>query len=193
MPAEAVGVCHTELHYMSGDMTCPLPVVLGHEGVGILEQVGDEDLDISADDVIVVHGAGPRGYPGMPEVSNVPLPAKLLRAGVSDMVRISDGRISGTGFGAVVLHVAPEAAVGGPLGLLRTGDVITLDVPARRLDVQLSEEELAARTPSWERGSGVGDGGWPWLYAEHVLQADEGADLDFLRGARGSAVPRDSH
>nr|WP_246314542.1 IlvD/Edd family dehydratase [Kineococcus aurantiacus] len=153
----------------------------------------DEDLDITADDVIVVRGAGPRGYPGMPEVSNVPLPAKLLRAGVSDMVRISDGRMSGTGFGAVVLHVAPEAALGGPLGLLRTGDVITLDVPARRLNVHLSDDELAAREPSWRQSAHAPAGGWPWLYARHVLQADEGADLDFLVGARGSAVPRDSH
>ncbi|MFD0484057.1 IlvD/Edd family dehydratase [Kineococcus sp. GCM10028916] len=153
----------------------------------------DDDLDITADDVIVVRGAGPRGYPGMPEVSNVPLPAKLLRAGVSDMVRISDGRMSGTGFGAVVLHVAPEAALGGPLGLLRTGDVITLDVTARRLDVHLSDDELAAREPSWRQSALAPRGGWPWLYAEHVLQADEGADLDFLVGGRGSDVPRDSH
>ena len=153
----------------------------------------DEDLDITADDVIVIRGAGPRGYPGMPEVSNVPLPAKLLRQGVSDMVRISDGRMSGTGFGAVVLHVAPEAAVGGPLGRLRTGDVVTLDVPGRRLDVHLTDDELAAREPSWTPPEGAPTGGWPWLYAEHVMQADEGADLDFLRGSRGRAVPRDSH
>ena len=153
----------------------------------------DEDLDITADDVIVIRGAGPRGYPGMPEVANVPLPAKLLRQGVSDMVRISDGRMSGTGFGAVVLHVAPEAAVGGPLGRLRTGDVVTLDVPGRRLDVHLTDDELAAREPSWTPPEGAPTGGWPWLYAEHVMQADEGADLDFLRGSRGRAVPRDSH
>ena len=153
----------------------------------------DEALDITADDIIVVRGAGPRGYPGMPEVANVPLPKKLLQQGVTDMVRISDGRMSGTGFGTVVLHVAPEAATGGPLGLLRTGDVVTLDVPARRLDVELSDDELAAREPSWRQRATAAKGGWPWLYTEHVLQADEGADFDFLVGSRGRDVPRDSH
>lgn len=153
----------------------------------------DDDLDVTADDVIVIRGAGPRGHPGMPEVANVPLPRKLLRAGVSDMVRISDGRMSGTGFGTVVLHVAPEAAAGGPLGRVRTGDLITLDVPGRRLDVHLSDEELAAREPQWRSAARVPDGGWPRLYTDHVLQADRGADLDFLVGCRGSEVPRDSH
>ncbi|MFI6350126.1 IlvD/Edd family dehydratase [Streptomyces sp. NPDC050560] len=151
----------------------------------------DPDLDITADDVIVVRGAGPRGYPGMPEVANVPLPAKLLRAGVTDMVRISDGRMSGTGYGTVVLHVAPEAAVGGPLALARDGDRIRLDVPARRLDLLVPDEELAARTPSTTPAKAAT--GYAWLYVNHVQQANEGADLDFLRGARGSEVPRDSH
>ncbi|WP_407938194.1 IlvD/Edd family dehydratase [Motilibacter peucedani] len=153
----------------------------------------DPDIDITADDVIVVRGAGPRGYPGMPEVANVPLPKKLIEQGVTDMVRISDGRMSGTGYGTVVLHVAPEAAVGGPLGLLRTGDTITLDVPNRRLSVDVSDEELASRKPSWEQTVDTATGGWPWLYTQHVLQADEGADFDFLQGSRGRAVPRDSH
>jgi len=155
--------------------------------------VDDEDLDITADDVIVVRGAGPRGYPGMPEVANVPLPARLLRAGVTDMVRISDGRMSGTGFGTVVLHVSPEAAVGGPLALLRTGDRVTLDVPARRLDVDLPDDELARRAADWAPEAATDGSGYRWLYRQHVRQAEHGADFDFLAGNRGSAVPRDSH
>ncbi len=153
----------------------------------------DDDLDITADDVIVIRNAGPRGYPGMPEVANVALPRKLLQQGIDDMVRICDGRMSGTGFGTVVLHVAPEAAIGGPLGLVRTGDLITLDVPRRSLEVQLTDDELAARRTGWVPPVSAAEGGWPALYVEHVLQADQGADLDFLRGGRGAGVPRDSH
>jgi dihydroxyacid dehydratase/phosphogluconate dehydratase len=154
----------------------------------------DEDLDVAADDVIVVRGAGPKGYPGMPEVANVPIPTRLLRQGVTDMVRISDGRMSGTGYGTVVLHVAPEAAVGGPLALVRTGDRIRLDVPARALDVLLPTEELERRAAAWSADPrGDDSSGYRWLYRQHVLQADAGADFDFLAGRRGSAVPRDSH
>jgi dihydroxy-acid dehydratase len=153
----------------------------------------DPDLDVSADDILVIRGAGPRGYPGMPEVSNVPLPAKLLKAGVTDMVRICDGRMSGTGYGTVVLHVAPESAAGGPLALVRDGDHITLDVPARALTLEVSEEELAARRAAWAPPAGAPASGYAWLYREHVMQADTGADFDFLRGSRGHAVPRDSH
>ncbi|GAA1799794.1 IlvD/Edd family dehydratase [Luedemannella flava] len=154
----------------------------------------DEDLDVAADDVIVVRGAGPKGYPGMPEVANVPIPTRLLKQGVTDMVRISDGRMSGTGFGTVVLHVSPEAAVGGPLALVRTGDRIRLDVPARTLDVLVSHEELGRRTAGWAAQARPEDrSGYRWLYREHVLQADAGADFDFLVGSRGDAVPRDSH
>jgi dihydroxy-acid dehydratase len=149
-------------------------------------------LDIAADDVIVVRGAGPRGYPGMPEVANVPLPTKLLQAGVTDMVRISDGRMSGTGFGTVVLHVTPEAALGGPLALVRTGDTIVLDVPNRSLSVDLPDEELERRRAAWTPPEAASSG-YVWLYREHVQGADQGADLSFLRGSRGSAVPRDSH
>lgn len=149
-------------------------------------------LNIAADDVIVVRGAGPRGYPGMPEVANVPLPTKLLQAGVTDMVRISDGRMSGTGFGTVVLHVTPEAALGGPLALVRTGDTIVLDVPNRSLSVDLTEEELERRRAAWTPPESASSG-YVWLYREHVQGADQGADLNFLRGSRGSAVPRDSH
>jgi len=153
----------------------------------------DPDLDVDSDDILVIRGAGPRGYPGMPEVSNVPLPAKLLKRGVTDMVRICDGRMSGTGYGTVVLHVTPEAAVGGPLALVRSGDIISLDVPARSLTLDVSDEELARRRAAWTPPPNEPESGYAWLYAQHVLQADEGADFDFLRGSRGRAVPRDSH
>ncbi|PSL00358.1 dihydroxyacid dehydratase [Haloactinopolyspora alba] len=153
----------------------------------------DPDLDIAADDVIVIRGAGPSGYPGMPEVANVPVPTKLLRAGVTDMVRICDGRMSGTGYGTVVLHVTPEAAVGGPLALVRTGDAVTLDVPARSLTVEVSDDELQRRRAVWKQPEPAHASGYGWLYIQHVLQADQGADFDFLVGARGAAVPRESH
>jgi dihydroxy-acid dehydratase len=153
----------------------------------------DPDLDVRADDVLVIRGAGPRGYPGMPEVANVALPAKLLRDGVTDMVRICDGRMSGTGYGTVVLHVAPEAAVGGPLALVRTGDTIVLDVPARSLTVDVSDAELAARKAEWTPSGATPASGYGWLYTHHVMQADAGADFDFMRGTRGHDVPRESH
>jgi dihydroxy-acid dehydratase len=153
----------------------------------------DPDLDVDADDVLVIRGAGPRGYPGMPEVSNVALPAKLLRQGIEDMVRICDGRMSGTGFGTVVLHVSPEAALGGPLALVRTGDTITLDVPARTLTLDVPDDELARRREEWRPPEGGPTSGYAWLYTQHVLQAEAGADFDFLRGSRGHEVPRDSH
>jgi dihydroxy-acid dehydratase len=151
------------------------------------------DLDVDESSVLVVRGAGPRGYPGMPEVGNFVLPRKLLERGVSDMVRISDARMSGTGYGTVVLHVAPEAVAGGPLALVRTGDWISLDVPARTLNVEVSQEELAARRAAWSPPPGRFQRGYARLYTEHVLQANEGADLDFLVGSSGSAVPRDNH
>ena len=153
----------------------------------------DDDLDVTADDILVVRGAGPKGYPGMPEVANVALPAKLLRAGITDMVRISDGRMSGTGYGTVVLHVSPEAAVGGPLALVRTGDRIELDVPERRLTLAVPDEELARRRADWTPPERDAESGYQWLYREHVQQADAGVDFDFMRGSRGHAVPRDSH
>lgn len=158
-------------------------------------RVDDEDLDVDADSVLVLRGCGPRGYPGMPEVANLALPRKLLEAGVRDMVRICDGRMSGTAYGTVVLHVAPEAAAGGPLALLRTGDVIVLDVDGRRLDVDLSAEELAAREPAAAAVAGYAapTRGWERLYVDHVMQADTGADLDFLLGSSGDAVGRESH
>ncbi len=158
-------------------------------------RIDDPDLDVDADSVLVLRGCGPRGYPGMPEVSNLPLPPKLLAAGVRDMVRICDGRMSGTAYGTVVLHVAPEAAAGGPLGLVRTGDPIVLDVPARRIDIDIPATELAARAPSAAMLAALAapTRGWERLYIDHVLQANTGADLDFLVGASGDHVARDSH
>ena len=155
--------------------------------------VDDPGLDVDEDTVLVVRYCGPRGYPGMPEVANVPLPKKLLRRGLRDMVRVCDGRMSGTAYGTVVLHVAPEAAVGGPLALVRTGDRVALDVPARTLTLEVPDAELAARRARWQPPAPHASRGWTRLYTEHVLQADSGADLDFLTGASGHEVPRDSH
>lgn len=158
-------------------------------------RVDDPDLDVDADSVLVLRGCGPKGYPGMPEVANMPLPKKLLEQGVRDMVRVCDGRMSGTAYGTVVLHVAPEAAAGGPLALVRTGDVITLDVEARRIDVDVPAGELARRRPDRATVDGFAAPrrGWERLYVDHVLQADTGADLDFLIGSSGSEVSRESH
>ncbi|MEQ8146175.1 IlvD/Edd family dehydratase [Streptomyces sp. OP7] len=153
----------------------------------------DPDLDVDENTVIVIRNAGPKGYPGMPEVSNVPLPAKLLKAGVTDMVRVCDGRMSGTGYGTVVLHVAPEAAVGGPLALVRDGDPVVLDVPRRILRLDVDDTELARRRQEWTPPAERYAGGYTWLYTQHVEQADRGADFGFLRGSRGHEVPRDSH
>ncbi|HEX9527444.1 MAG TPA: dihydroxy-acid dehydratase, partial [Streptosporangiaceae bacterium] len=158
-------------------------------------RIDDPGLDADADSVLVLRGCGPKGYPGMPEVANLPLPPKLLRRGVRDMVRICDGRMSGTAYGTVVLHVAPEAAAGGPLGLVSAGDYVILDVAARRLDVDVPAAELAARRPSaaMQAGFAAPQRGWERLYVDHVLQASQGADLDFLLGSSGSEVTRDSH
>jgi dihydroxy-acid dehydratase len=179
------------------------PHLLEHRGRALVfdsiedfhARIDDPDLEVDADTVLVLRGCGPKGYPGMPEVSNMPLPAKLLAQGVRDMVRICDGRMSGTAYGTVVLHVTPEAAAGGPLGRVRTGDIISLDVRARRIDVEVSDEELAARAPSAAMTDAFAAPrrGWERLYVDHVQQADTGADLDFLVGSSGSAVTRESH
>lgn len=154
-----------------------------------LADADDESLDVTADDILVVRNVGPKGYPGMPEVGNLPLPRKLLAAGVADMVRISDARMSGTSYGTVVLHVVPEAAAGGPLALVRTGDVIALDVPNRSLHLEVDDDELERRRTAWSPRRVPGDDrGWTRLYVEHVTQADEGLDLDFLEGRSGAAV-----
>jgi dihydroxy-acid dehydratase len=158
-------------------------------------RIDDPELEVDADSVLVLRGCGPRGYPGMPEVANMPLPKKLLEQGVRDMVRICDGRMSGTAYGTVVLHVSPEAAAGGPLGRIRTGDYVELDVPARRLELDVSEQELAGRTPAEAaiQAYAKPSRGWESLYVRTVQQANTGADLDFLVGASGDRVSRDSH
>lgn len=155
-------------------------------------RIEDPDLDIDASSVMVLKNCGPRGYPGMAEVGNMGLPAKLLKLGVTDMVRISDARMSGTAFGTVVLHVAPEAAAGGPLALVHDGDMIELDVAERKLQLLISDEELAQRRAKWQAPPEP-TSGYVRLYHRHVLQADQGADFDFLVGCRGDAVPRESH
>ena len=158
-------------------------------------RIDDPALDVDENSVLVLRGCGPKGYPGMPEVSNMAIPKKLLEKGVLDLVRICDGRMSGTAFGTVVLHVSPEGAFGGPLAKLQEGDLIELNVPARTLNVKISDAELAARTPSAAMVKALAspDRGWERLYIEHVEQAHLGADLDFLRGASGSQTPRESH
>ncbi len=153
----------------------------------------DPDLDIDADCVMVLKHCGPKGYPGMAEVGNMPIPHKLLKQGVRDMIRISDARMSGTAYGTVVLHVAPEAAVGGPLALVRDGDMITLDVAARRLSLDVPEAELAARRAAWAPPAPHATRGYVRMYLDHVQQADQGADLDFLAGSSGAPMPRDNH
>lgn len=156
-------------------------------------RINDENLDIDEDCIMVLKNCGPKGYPGMAEVGNMGLPPKILRKGITDMVRISDARMSGTAYGTVVLHVAPEAAEGGPLALVENGDMISLDVPARSLTLNVSDEELKRRKARWKSPIEKGNGGYAGLYIETVMQADTGADLDFLVGKRGSIVKRESH
>ncbi|WP_420002642.1 IlvD/Edd family dehydratase [Arenibacterium sp. LLYu02] len=156
-------------------------------------RIDDPDLEVDETSVLVLQNCGPKGYPGIAEVGNMPLPRKLLERGIRDMVRISDARMSGTAFGTVVLHAAPEASVGGPIALVRTGDWISLDVPARRLELEISAEELEARRAAWQPPVELEKGGYEGLYVKTVMQATTGADLDFLVGCRGHAVPRESH
>jgi len=179
------------------------PGLLRHRGRALVfdsiedlhARVDDPDLDVDETSVLVLRGCGPRGYPGMPEVGNMPLPSKLLTKGIRDMVRISDARMSGTAYGTVVLHVAPEAAAGGPLALVRDGDPIVLDVPARRLDIDVAPAQLARRQPPEAMTAAFAAPlrGWERLYVDHVQQADRGADLDFLVGSSGNEVIRGSH
>ncbi|HZX28118.1 MAG TPA: IlvD/Edd family dehydratase [Telluria sp.] len=178
------------------------PHLMQHRGKAVVfedfehykARIADPDLEVDADSVLVMKNCGPKGYPGMAEVGNMGLPPKLLVQGVTDMVRISDARMSGTAYGTVVLHVAPEAMAGGPLGIVRDGDWVRLDCRDGRLDVELSDaqiaQRLAERAPATAPGAGSG---YQQLYLDHVLQADEGCDFDFLVGCRGSAVPRHSH
>jgi len=156
-------------------------------------RIEDPNLEIDANSIMVLQNVGPRGYPGMAEVGNMALPKKLLEKGITDLVRISDGRMSGTGFGTVVLHVSPEAAVGGTLGLVKNGDIICLDVPNRQLTLEVAEDELAVRKKLWKQTQKIATRGYVHLYQNHVEQAHLGADMDFLKGGSGSTVTRDSH
>ncbi|QGZ65834.1 IlvD/Edd family dehydratase [Paraburkholderia acidisoli] len=159
-------------------------------------RIGDPDLDVSADSVLVMKNCGPKGYPGMAEVGNMGLPPKLLREGVTDMVRISDARMSGTAYGTVVLHVAPEARAGGPLAIVRDGDWIELDCERGTLHLEIGDDEMRARLDAWkaaQQANPADQSGYRKLYVEHVLQADEGCDFDFLVGCRGADVPSHSH
>jgi len=155
-------------------------------------RIDDDSLDVDENCVMVLKNCGPKGYPGMAEVGNMPLPPKVLKKGITDMVRISDARMSGTAYGTVVLHTSPEAAAGGPLALVQNGDMIEMDVEARRLHIEVSDEELARRKLSWKPPQPP-ERGWYKLYVDHVQQAHLGADLDFLVGSSGAGVPRDSH
>ncbi len=176
------------------------PELLRHSGPALVfdtieeyaDRADDPDLPVDTDTVLVVRNAGPVGYPGMPEIGNLAIPKKLLDRGVRDMVRITDGRMSGTSYGTVLLHVAPESAVGGPLALLRTGDTVVLDVPGRCIDMDVAPEELERRRAEASPPDLAGEGGYQWLYRRHVTQANAGADFDFLVGRRGHAVPRRS-
>ncbi len=179
------------------------PELLSHRGRAVVfdniedehARLDDPDLVVDASSVLVLRGCGPKGYPGMPEVSNMPLPKKLLEQGVRDMVRVCDGRMSGTAYGTVVLHVTPEAAAGGPLSIVETGDTIVLDVPNRTLSIDVPQDELDARSPTESTVSGYAtpNRGWERLYVETVMGADSGADLDFLVGSSGDQVSRESH
>jgi len=177
------------------------PHLLRHRGRAVVfediddykAKINDEALEIDETCVMVLKMCGPKGYPGMSEVGNMGLPPKVLRKGITDMVRISDARMSGTAYGTVVLHTSPEAAAGGPLAVVRTGDMIELDVPGRRLHLDIPEEELAARLAAWTPPAEVPGGGYEWLHRTHVEGADTGADLDFLKGCRGAPVGKDSH
>jgi dihydroxy-acid dehydratase len=156
-------------------------------------KINDEALDIDETCIMVLKNCGPKGYPGMAEVGNMGLPPKVLRKGVTDMIRISDARMSGTAYGTVILHTSPEAAAGGPLAIVQTGDMIEVDVAARRLHLDLSDAEIAARLAAWSPIHERAASGYAFLHQTHVEGADTGADLDFLKGCRGNAVGKDSH
>jgi L-arabonate dehydrase len=177
------------------------PKLMTHTGKAIVfediedykKQIDDPNLDCDENSILVLKNVGPKGYPGMPEVGNMGIPTKLLAKGVTDMVRISDGRMSGTGFGTVVLHVSPEAALGGNFAVVQSGDTITLDVPNRKITLNVSDDELKKRKQNWKTRVKFQERGYVHLYQTHVEQAHLGADMDFLRGGSGSEVTRDSH
>jgi dihydroxy-acid dehydratase len=171
------------------------PHLLRHTGRALVfddypslkQAVDDPDLDVSGDDILVLRNAGPKGA-GMPEWGMLPIPTKLLKAGVKDMLRLSDARMSGTSYGGCLLHCAPEAAVGGPLALVRSGDTITVDVPARTIHLNVSNAELAARRAAWTAPAPRYQRGYGWLFGRHILQADQGCDFDFLETSFGAPV-----
>src|SRR6056297_3607859 len=177
------------------------PALMQHRGRAVVfediddykARINDDALDIDETCIMVLKNCGPKGYPGMAEVGNMGLPPKVLKKGITDMIRISDARMSGTAYGTVVLHVSPEAAAGGPLALVHDGDMIEIDVPNRRLHLEVDDAELARRREQWQPPVPAMASGYQKLYVDHVQQADTGADFDFLRGCRGAAVPRDSH
>jgi dihydroxy-acid dehydratase len=177
------------------------PALMQHKGRAVVfedvddlhARIDDPGLDVDPSCVLVLKNCGPKGYPGFPEVGNFALPAKILKQGVTDMVRISDARMSGTAYGTVVLHTAPEAAAGGPLALVRNGDMIEIDVADRRIHLDVGDEELARRKTAWKPLPPHSDRGWVKLYCDTVLQADRGVDCDFLVGKSGAAVGRESH
>jgi L-arabonate dehydrase len=177
------------------------PHLLRHRGSAVVfdsiedyhHRIDDPELIVDENSILVLRNCGPCGYPGMPEVGNMGLPSKVLRRGIKDMIRISDARMSGTAYGTVILHVAPEAAIGGPLSLVQNGDIIEVDVPARKLNLEVSEETLAERRTHWTAPTHAMKGGYQQLYRDHVTQADKGADFDFLTGCRGAGIPRESH
>jgi dihydroxy-acid dehydratase len=172
------------------------PKLLRHTGPALVfddypsmkKAVDDEDLDVTADHVLVLRNAGPQGGPGMPEWGMLPIPLKLVKQGVKDMVRISDARMSGTSYGACILHVSPEAYIGGNLALIKTGDLITLDVPGRTLHLEVSDEELALRRAAWKPLPKRFERGYGWMFSRHIKQADEGCDFDFLETSFGAPV-----
>ncbi len=177
------------------------PTLMQHKGRAVVfdtiedykARIDDPALDVDETCILVLKNCGPKGYPGMAEVGNMGLPAKVLKKGITDMVRVSDARMSGTAYGTVILHACPEAATGGPLALVQDGDMIELDVENRRLHLDISDEELAKRQAAWTAPEPAMKSGYQKLYTDHVLQASEGADLDFLQGCRGAAIPRESH
>jgi dihydroxy-acid dehydratase len=210
-PADRPVVAHGGIAVLRGNLapdgavikpSAASPRLMRHRGRAVVfeniehykTRIGDPALDVDEDCVLVLKNCGPKGYPGMAEVGNMGLPPKLLQRGVTDMVRISDARMSGTAYGTVVLHACPEAAVGGPLALVRDGEMIELDVERRLLRLDVSDEDLARRKAEWRPPQPPGTaGGYPQLYVQHVMQANTGADFDFLLGTRGHAVPRESH
>ena len=177
------------------------PALMQHRGRAVVfddiddykKKIADPNLDIDETCVMVLKNCGPKGYPGMAEVGNMGLPPKVLKKGITDMVRISDARMSGTAYGTVVLHTSPEAAAGGPLALVKDGDMVVLDVAGRKLHIEVSDAELAKRRAQWKAPKPPMDSGYQKLYVDHVLQADKGADLDFLVGSRGAGIPKESH